>query len=102
MDQPLYIQLKQILVSYEFNDQANFYQLFKFAKRAGLRTISFKLFCEYAKNMGVLSVVGRVDGVVKRQLLYDPHSDNYIKGLFPILDTCPNCKGSGIVEIKLS
>jgi hypothetical protein len=101
MNRTLYIQLKTIFHNYDFDDTANFLALFKFAKLAGLRGVTFHKFTEYAKNMGVLSSVARVDGVVKRSLSYDKHADQYLKTVFPEFETCPECKGSGVVAIKL-
>ena len=100
MDQSLYIQIKQILSGYNYAS-GNFYGLFKYAKKAGLSGLSFKQFCEHARNMGVSSKVSRIDGQLLRVLSYDPKADQYLKNVFPIYDTCAKCKGLGVVEIKL-
>lgn len=102
MNQSLYLQLKKILANYTFDDQANFYKLFKFARLAGLHGLSFRQFSSHAKAMGVSSSVQRVDGVVQRSLSYDAKADEYIKVVFPTFETCQTCKGSGMVEIKLT
>lgn len=99
MTQDLYIQLKTVFKHYDFDDQANFYKLFRFAKRAGVRGLSFKQFAQHAKNMGVYSQVQRRDQSVARVLKYDAKADTYIKKVFPKFEDCPTCKGVGLVEI---
>lgn len=102
MNQDIYKQLKTILSTYQFDNTSTFYSLFKFAKQQGLKEFSFKVFVKHARNMGVGSEVRRTSEGVERVLDYDPKADTYIKGLFPVLDTCPNCKGTGLVKIELS
>ena len=99
MNQNLYTQIRTILEKYEFNDDANFYKLFKFAKHSGLRDVSFHTFTKHAKAMGVSSSVSRINNVPTRSLKYDPKADKYLKTVFPKYETCPNCKGSGVVRI---
>jgi hypothetical protein len=102
MNKELYIKLKTIFKHYKFDDEANFFRLFKFAKHAGLRGVSFHQFSKHAQAMGVKSIVRRVDGVVKRSLIYDTKADEYLKAVFPEFETCPTCKGKGIVQINLT
>lgn len=101
INKQLYEQIKVILNSYTFNEQSNFYKLFKYAKASGLKSVSFHQFTNHAKNMGVISSVARVDGVAKRSLTYLPVSDTYIKKIYSDVTTCHTCKGSGVVKVRL-
>lgn len=101
MDKSLYINLKKILKSYNFDKDANFYKLFRHAKRMGLRDLSFKQFTKHIKDMGVFSEVVRVEGAVLRRLVYDAKNDKYLKKVFPEFETCPNCKGVGVVRVSI-
>lgn len=101
MNKELYLKLKTIFESYDFDNEANFYALYKYARKAQLN-FYFKQFCEYARDMGVMSIVTRHGSTVKRTLIYNRKADKYIKTVFPEFETCPNCQGSGIVQISLS
>lgn len=97
-----YILLKSILKKYNFDDQANMYKLFKFAKQSGLKYFTFHRFTTYVKSMGVKSVVKREGDQVKRSLIYIAGDDIYLKHVFPEFDRCPTCKGKGIIQINLT
>lgn len=99
MTQDLYTQLKAIFDTFQFTTEANFYTLYKHAKQMGLRGLSFHKFTNHAKQMGVLSSVRRVDSGVERVLSYDIKADKYRKMVFPQLEVCPHCQGSGLIDI---
>lgn len=102
MDLPLYKQLRQIIQSYDYNDQSGFKPLYKYARDRGLHGLTLRQFVTHAKNMGVSSHVKRIDSGLVRYLAYDQRADKYRTKIMPLLDTCPNCKGLGVVKIKLS
>lgn len=97
-----YMLLKKIFKQYQFNDDANFYKLFKFAKQNGLRYFTFQKFSLYAQNMGVKSIVKREGEKVKRFLIYIPGDDIFLKFVFPEFNRCPTCKGKGVIQINLT
>lgn len=105
MNQDLYIKLKRSLTNFDFDKPSIFIELYNKSRKTG-HGLRFREYVSYAKKMGVSSGVSRVvingETGVMRSLSYDPKADQYIKGLFPVLDTCPNCNGSGLVEIKLN
>lgn len=101
MNQEIYKQLRIILASYDYSTPDGLRSLYKYAKRAGLQQFKFVAFVGHVRNMGVVSKVIKVDGVVKRVLNYYPMTDKYLKEVFPEIETCPNCKGLGVVKIQL-
>lgn len=98
MDQQLYITIKTFLSNYQFDNKTTLHTLHKAYKPY----IPFKQFVSYIKSMGVLSKSVRVKSGVERHYFYEPKQDKYLLKLFPVLDTCPNCKGKGVIEINLT
>lgn len=103
MNQDLYVKLKKALNKYDFNkDKTNFPDLYMNSKKYLGFWVPFRQFTNYVKAMGVSSQVRRVAGGVQRGLVFEPNRDKYLLKLFPVLDTCPTCKGKGVVEIELT
>ena len=101
MNQEIYKQLRTILASYDYSTPDGLRSLYKYAKHAGLKQFKFVAFVDHARNMGVVSKVIKIDGATKRVLNYYPMTDKYLKKVFPEIETCPNCKGLGVVKIQL-
>jgi len=101
MDTQLYEQLLSAIQSYDFNDESGFKSLRKHARNYGVTNLTQREFVEHAKNMGVSSHVKRVDTGLVRYLAYEPKADQYRNKVMPVIDICPNCKGSGFITIKL-
>lgn len=103
MTQDLYIKYKNALSKYDFDkSNSSFFDLYNNSKKYFGFWIPFRQFTSVVKNMGVASQVKRGNGGVKRGLVYNAKADKYLLKLFPVLDTCPNCKGKGIIEIDLT
>lgn len=103
MDQKLYYKLKKALTKYDFDQpRTSFGDLHKQSKKYLGHYMSFKEFVGHMKTMGVNSRVRRLEPGISRGLVYDPKADQYLLNVFPVLDRCPACKGTGVVQIDLS
>ncbi len=101
MNEQVYLQLKTILKNYHFDETANFYHLYKYARLQGFKHFYFREFVYFAKQLGVCSKMQRSGDTVQRVLVYNAKNDKYLSRVFPKLDICATCNGSGYVEITL-
>lgn len=104
MDNKLYAIMKTVLLEYseEFGKPHNFNDLFSFSKQYK-HGLTFKPFVVICQNMGVYSVVKRLDtGRCQRVLVYMPENDSYLNGDVSIVERCITCNGSGVVKTTVA
>lgn len=98
MNQQQYISIKKFLSNYQFDNKTTLHKLHE----AYSPHIPFKKFVSYIKSMGVSSKSVRVQSGVERHYFYEPKNDKYLLELFDVFETCPSCKGKGVIQVNLS
>lgn len=104
MNDKLYTTIKLALMKYsaEFGKPHNFTDLYNFSRQFN-HGLPFKEFVRVCQNMGVYSVVKRLDtGKLKRVLIYDMTIDKYITGDIAVLKQCEACHGTGVTQANMS